>query len=303
MLLHALVLLICCVNQAYGVVLSNTTVNREGIVRYHYEGEATRFCSTILIIGVGTAMSVEDYEDLAIEVARGRPGLIVAMVDHAPENPFKLCAKRYANLVNALAANTADIIPICNKREQQGPSSDQPTKFFLGGHSASGMVAIEALDLVDFSPTGMIGLSPFRITDQMKPILVPTLLWGFSTTTCGVEVGQAADQAYELSSQDQGRVLYQLQNPSGQPSHCVFANYGCIPVCPCSDSVEYAWIRPAVAESIHRFLQAVDSSNFTRRSLELSLDRATKQKYLKLFVNEDAAPKPDSPSHDVAEQY
>lgn len=265
----------------------NTTKIEEGIVRYHYQTEeAKSLCSSIVVIGVGTTMSVADYDILATEIAGAQTGLVAAIVDHDPGNPLKLSTRRYANLVNAIAARTDEIIPVC-----QDSASSHGTDIFIGGHSASGMVAIQSLTLLDgFTPAGLIGLSPFKITDNMVPISVPMLLWGFSATTCGVNVGNAADQAYNLSSMEHGRVLYQLQNPSGEPSHCVFANDGCMPICPCS-SEEYAWIRPAVGDSVMHFLRAVQSENFSRESLRLNLPQKNLRSYLRMFVNQDQAPK------------
>lgn len=274
-------------------LVSNTTEIKEGIVRYHYDNEARDFCSTIVIIGVGTTMAVNDYDLLAIEIVRGRPGLVAAIVDHAPRNPLKLSTRRYANLVTAIATRTSELIPVCNRKGNADNDASVRTKFFLGGHSASGMVAIKSLSLIQgFTPAGLIGLSPFQITDSMSRISVPALFWGFSTTTCGVKVGFAADQAYALSSAENGRVLYQLQNPSGHPSHCIFANHGCGPVCPCSNSMEYNWIRPAVSDSIQHFLHALESKNFTRSSLDLNLPQEIKQNHLRMFVNQDEAPTP-----------
>jgi hypothetical protein len=267
-------------------------------VRYHYESEAQNPCSVIVIIGVGTTMRVENYDILSTEIARRQPGLIAAIVDHAPGNPLKLSTKRYTNLVEAVAARMEEMFPICQTHQrgesQSRPSSHRP-KIFVGGHSASGMVAIKSLPLIKgFSPAGLVALSPFKITDDMAAISVPTLLWGFSTTTCGVDVGSAADQAYNLSSVEQGRVLYQLQNPEGEPSHCVFADDGCRPICPSSGSAEHAWIRPAVGNSIRNFLRAIEAKNFTKSSMGLDLPKNIIRSYLRMYVNQDQVPAPSS---------
>lgn len=255
--------------------------------------EARDFCATVVIIGVGTMMAVNDYVLLAFEIVRGRPGLVAAIVNHAPGNPLKLSTRRYANLVTEIATRANELIPICNRRGNDVNDASVRTEFFLGGHSASAMVAIKSLSLNEgFTPAGLIGLSPFQITDRMSRISGPPLFWRFSMTTCGVKVGFAADQAYALTNPENGRVLYQLPNPTGHPSHCIFANHGCAPVCPCSNSMEYTWIRPAVGDSIQRFLHAIESKNFTRSSLDLRLPQEIEQEYLRMFVNQDEAPKP-----------
>lgn len=266
-------------------VISNTTKIHEGIFRFHYDNQFTSPCSTIVLLGVGTTMAVEDYDFVAVQIAKASPSVVAGIIDHDPGNPLKLSVRRYVKLVNTIAARIDDLVPFCTRNEPTAQSHPRPPKFILGGHSASGGAAMKSLSHVEgFSPMGFIGLSPFRITDNMNRITIPALFWGFSTTTCGVSIGHAADKAYELSSPDTGRVLYQLQNPNGAPSHCIFANNGCAPVCPSSASESFAWVRAAVGDSVSRFLQAIKTRNFTRDSLELSY---AKHESLSMFVNTD----------------
>jgi len=261
------------------VVHSNTTQLREGIFRYHYDTQITR-CSCVLLIGVGTTMKVGDCDLLAAEIARAREDLIVGIIDHAPGNPIKLSANRFAKLANAINAELKMLVPPCRKVPVD--SKHRKPKILLGGHSASGGAAMRALTLLDFAPAGFVGLSPYRITDNMRNITISSLFWGFSKTTCGVDIGHAADAAYSLSSPKSGRVLYQLQNPDDQPSHCTFADNGC-PICHSSDSEDYNWIRSAVGESVGKFIRAIETNTFRRAVFDL--DVPTNQ--LMLFVNED----------------
>jgi len=286
-------------HQAFATIVSNTTHIKEGIFRYHYDDSmmhqrsVSSSCSAVVLVGVGTTMRVEDYDDIAIEIAKARPGVISGVMDHAPGNPFKLSSRRYAKLVMTIADNLEDLVPICRQKKKTTNGSliiQENPLFLLGGHSASGEALYSsALPMIQksFIPDGLIGLSPFRITSSMAKISIPSLLWGLSTTTCGVTIGNAADQAYELSSPDHGRVLYQLENPQGAPNHCIFTNHGCPPVCPSlSSDHQFAWVRSAVGESVAKFIQAIQTKGWTRESMELDIS-AEKRQYVKMFVNED----------------
>ena len=278
-------------------IISNTTRIPEGILRYHYrnnsdydDGQDTyRFrrthspCTYVAMIGVGTTMKVDEYDILAREMADQRPDLVVIFTDHAPGNPFKTNHKKYAALATAIAKHARSIIPICRD------IANNP-KFVIGGHSASGAAAIESIAdypvFGDFQPIGIFGLSPFRITDNTHVNNLPSMFWGFSKTTCAVTIGNAADKAYELSDPDSGRVLYQLQNTGGHPSHCIFADNGCPPVCSSPKTGEYKWVRSAVATSLSLFLDAIEKNLFTRRAMQILLPD-TFMEHLKLFVNAD----------------
>ena len=269
-------------------VVSNTTQIKEGIFRYHYDSNVSR-CSVVTLIGVGTTMKVEDYDLLAIEIAKAKPGVIAGIIDHAPGNPIKISAKKFSKLADALTSRIHELVPICKDRDTSSGSNhhNQQPKFVVGGHSASGGAAMRSLLSLNVSPLGFIGLSPFRITGDMVHINIPSLFWGFSKATCGVDVEYAADQAYDLSSPENGRVLYQLHNPSGKPSHCIFGDNGCLPICPSSNSEEYEWIRPAVGDSVGRFLHAIEMKTFTEAAFKLSLPEKVTSQDLKMFVNGD----------------
>jgi hypothetical protein len=293
-----LLFILCRCNLASASVLSNTTYIDEGIIRYHYDSTANRTneCSTILLIGVGTTMSVQDYDLLSIDIAKQNPDALVTIVDHAPGNPLKQSGERFARLVSAVGARVEHLFPMCFQQSLQQLINQTRPAFIIGGHSASGEAAIKSLPyLKGVSPTGLILLSPFRITSSMPEIKIPTLLWGFSMTTCLVDIRHETEMAYRLSSADSGRVLYQLQNPSGEPRHCIFTNHGC-PLCPGSSSQRYAWVHPAVGESIAKYLVGVKTGTFTRKSMKLSLfPEEIETTFLRMFVGEDPIEAPSLP--------
>jgi hypothetical protein len=234
------------------------------------------------MFGVGTTMKVEDYDILAKKMAETRSDTVVMFIDHEPGNPLKVSAEKYAHLVTAIAKQVRTLIPICK-------NTPELPQFLIGGHSASGGAAIESLVYMhDLKPIGIFGLSPFRITDKTRINDLPSLFWGFSRTTCGVTIGNAADKAYELSNPDNGRALYQLQNGDGHPSHCIFADNGCLPICPSPKAGgDYAWVRSAVALSLDAFLRSIETDTFTRESFKLPLPDHGMKDNLKMFVYDE----------------
>lgn len=267
-----------------GNIISNTTRLHEGVFRYHYDNQFTPDyfpCTYVAMIGVGTSMRVEEYNILATHMAEARSDLVVVITDHEAWNPLKTSAKKYAALVAAIMKDIHSLIPAC-KNVVYEPNA------ILGGHSVSGAVTLEALAFIDtFKPLGIFGLSPFRITDKTPTNDLPSLFWGFSEATCGVAVDYSADKAYGLCSPENGRALYQIQNPGGHPSHCIFADNGCLPVCPSPKAGDNNWVRAAVAESLDKFLHAIEMHNFTKAALQLSLPARSLEKRVELFVGDD----------------
>ena len=276
-------------------------------------------CSDVLVVGVGTAMSVEDYDKIAesIVTVTGTTSLVVIISDHNPGRIVKLSSTLYANLSNAIRDQLhSGLVPICNNninienntvygsnfsssidRQQQEPQP-QPqqgtTNFLIGGHSASGQAALEAAqkELYDFVPSGFVGLDPYDISektmDMESPLQFPTLNWGFTNTTCFVQVEKAALGAFHLSSSDSGRVLYSIDNSQNDLTHCVFTDEGCgvsiVVVCPTEEKFE--WVYESVAKSVHLFVNALktEGTPFRKEHFELPV---TVSEEVFLYVNGD----------------
>jgi len=253
-----------------------------GLIRTHYD---TSFgeCSTLLMLGVGTSMSVRDYDNLSIRIAAGS-SIIVVIADHNEHNIQKTSPEKYARMANAVYGNMSNLLPTCKGKEPL---------ILIGGHSASGEAVIRALksNLLDFDPDGFVGLDPYEISAKTmgrnKFLLeFPSINWGFAKTTCLVTKQKAAKAVYELTDSN-ARVLYEINNKEKdcKITHCVFSDRGCgiTPfLCP-TTSAENDWVLTSVARSIHVFVDAAmkrtpfDKSHF-------QLDPSNK---VEIYVNEE----------------
>ena len=182
--------------------------SHSGAARYfHIDDVGTDCYSSAIMIGVGTAMTVDDYEILAqaIVTTVNDTSALLVIVDPNPHNPIKLDPKAFATTINRLVAQLHEAstasFHFCSREN---------ATVVVGGHSASGAAAFYGSKLFDFPVAGFIGLDPFPI-QRREPLLIPALFWGFSVTTCGVSVQRAALAAYNQSMSGQ-RVMYQLQN-------------------------------------------------------------------------------------------
>lgn len=278
------------VSETKDVITENKNLGR---IRVHYLNEtvdtsdssSSRSCSDILMIGVGAAMKVENYDNLATSIVTkaGSSSLIFIISDANPGGIVKLDADKYATLANGLRGQlSSGIVPMCTKTKDPN--------FIVGGHSASGQATLEAVQkgLLDFVPDGFVGLDPFEIStrtmDLHSPLPFPTMNWGFEKTTCGVQLDKAARGAYNLSSPDEGRVLYLIDNEDNDMTHCVFTDKGCFFICPTNQ--KFNWVYESVAESVQSFLNAIHSEGipFSRESFGLP---STRSGNVNLYVNND----------------
>jgi hypothetical protein len=214
--------------------------------------------STLILVGVGTAMKVNDYDALGVAMASQMPHAVVAIVNPTRSfiklNPVTLDARPFANAVNqvvsrllelssmstriirdpSLLPSDTKLCPINATTTTTSSRQGTPLRIVVGGHSASGAAAFYALDqLYDFAVSGYLSLDPFPIRPDPSHTVpsIPTLAWGFTATTCKVTVSQAAVAAYEHALPNR-RVLYQVQNAGGSSSsscilsHCLFTDGG-----------------------------------------------------------------------------
>ena len=281
----------------------------------------SRCRSSAVILGVGTAQTVHDYDALARVLTTELEPLetLVVVIDPVPHDPIKLYPGPFANAVNHLVAQL--------QQKQQKPDissemrlcPDEDATIVVGGHSASGAAAFSA-DF-DFTVAGFLGLDPFPIfghsvgdppgagagvPTQHHRLSVPALYWGFSHSTCGVSVSRAAFAAYEQSPTGQ-RVFFQIQNDdnnshnndNNEPpndchySHCAFTDAGCWIVCPlrCSEEATRN-LRHDVALSVRLFLQALEKGRhkfFARREFESGAFQLDPRQIVLLLDEEDGS--------------
>ena len=161
---------------------------KEGNVRLFYPSNTTQTCD-LIILGVGTAMMTTDYDNVSSAIAD--KGYIVAIIDHAVRNPVKTNASAYAGLAKAVVNMVKNVPP----SEQALSPCQSVGNVTMGGHSASGQAAHNAVVARLVSPNAVISFDPFDLSASQN-MNIPALYWGFSNTTCTVSVGSAAKAAY-----------------------------------------------------------------------------------------------------------
>ncbi len=231
-----------------------------GIIRYHYD-EALSSCEYVLLLGVGTFMSVTDYDNLSRAITNDQ-SVVVVIMDHNVYKIDKTSHTKYASLANEVVYQLNTLIPICELGSAH---------ILFGGHSASGQAAMQAwrhrlFDTSKFDPLGFIGLDPYEISEKtMDHIIIfdlPGLYWGFTKTTCLVAVQKAAKAAYDITMTS-ARVLYSIHNEkeNRKMTHCVFTDQGCgIHPLSCGTSISFHWVHEKVAESVRIYLQALSNA-------------------------------------------
>jgi len=273
------------------VMINETTTGQEqliGKIKYFYSYDPNETdvsknespCSDIVVMGVGTAMKVDDYDALSQRVVEKAPGMVFIVSDSNPGRMIKLSPEQYALLFKNIQQRVGEWIPIC--RDDANTTNTKQRNFFIGGHSASGQAALVAAQQKLYgetsAPNGFIGLDPYDISSKTmvenSPFQIPTLDWGFTKTTCLVGVDKAAKGAYDYSSPSMGRVLYRVDNANDDGrsvfdngstdtiEHCVFTDEGCgvgfITVCPTeSNQTNRDVLFDAIAESIQIFVTVV----------------------------------------------
>lgn len=273
MLSRTLLLLCSIFAVANGAVKSSTEKIKEGKFTYYHDEDISSNCDTVFLMGVGTAMATTDYSIMSEEISKGQP-VVTVITDHAPNFFVKLSSGGFAKLYNALTKDLGKLIPVC---EGKSP------KILVGAHSASGQASIEAMQKgkLDVTPDGYIGLDPFKISERKMKIDVPLLAFGFEKTTCKVTVNQAAKPAYKIAGKDH-RVFYRIKNKTQKIQHCAFTNKGCSIICGAKPDGD--WVRGVVAQSVHAFVKAIKSGNFSKGQFNIPV---TGDAAYELFVGGD----------------
>ena len=295
-----------------GVMVPPTNSRTQGLIRVAYD-ETSPCIDTVVMIAVGTAMSVGDYSILSRLTAQGT-SIAVVVADHRPNNLFKQAWVNWdtdpRDRLLALAMYVQNNIGF----HVHHVCADRKTHFILGGHSASALTVGEVLLEVHrgtksyLKVDGVVGLDPeyrrLPISPQMWNELdlthIPSVMWGHSQDSCQVMVNTGGKYGYEKSS-PYYRVLYQMQweGPQNQ-GHCDLTNDGCmalasipgvgsIPICVLSD--RHASTKQLMALSIQKLATAVDrpdpSAFFEEQKREAQTSFAGTPRDLKVFWNTD----------------
>jgi len=289
--LSSLIVLLLWISCASAKMVANTTKLPEGHFRSHYDDAVEWQCDTVMLMGVGTAMSANKYDKLSTEIVTGR-SIVFIMMDFNPYNMVKLSAKKYARLANAVAKQITTLVPACIRPPAHG--------YIIGGHSAAGQAAIEALPslLETVKPIAFFGLDPFNAkkASRRHNITIPAIYWGFAKTTCFVTAKNAAMFAYEHTSSHE-RVFFQVANTHTKITHCIFTDNGC-GGCVCPSEKEDAWVRTAVGKTVSSFISAVITGEFSDQEFLLEdyvdvnvyVDGRTIQHVLRDYKEHDLRP-------------
>lgn len=220
--------------------------------RYYYDSSfltGNKRASWLILLVVGTNMSVNDYTDLATHCVTGQPTVVV-VVDNNPGKMVKLKGEHTVVAFNDITENLDERF--------ENITFEKGKKILVGGHSAGGSSVIDAMSSGDFTfqPSGYIGLDPLasRPSITEKSIAVPTLAIGFTEKTLGVPVDHAGLAAYHVSPSNH-RILMQIINPKEflkyQITHNIFIDR--------ESNEKGAWVRPAIGGFVTVFCKSLKS--------------------------------------------
>lgn len=256
-------------------------VKTKATYRAFYD-EQVSSCANVVIIGVGTAMKTDAYDKLATKMAADNE-IVVIINDPNPNSMIKTSAKKFKNSVNTIMGELGTEIPVCEGKT--------PNKLVVGGHSAAGSAAYKAVEDIDRKPDGFLGLDPYDLSDKSPEMPIPSLLWGYTEASCGVNPTKSVIPAYKLSEKD-ARILYQVNSDVLKVTHCSFTDNGCMGFV-CAAKKDSETVQSYVAASVSVFFKSLHSGDFGKSSYENVL--ANDDNGVTLYVNGEVYPDTKSP--------
>ncbi|MCG8338284.1 MAG: hypothetical protein MJE63_27575 [Proteobacteria bacterium] len=247
-----------------------------GEVRLFYSTSSPASCDVILF-GVGTNMGVDQYDKMSTELISY--GYVVGIMDHNPGNMVKTDATKFTTLVEDIKLEMVDWLATSG--------CTTIAHWIVGGHSASGQAAQEALSVDPALADAIYSMDPYDAT-AVGNVLLPALYWGFDVTTCQVTKSDAAEAAYLRS--DGQRVFHRVAKKSKwglcfvnyEYYHCSIADQGCTIFCSnCKSTPNHFYVD--VANSVHKFIEAAFYGTWSKENL--AVDNPTTP--ITLFVDTD----------------
>eukprot|EP00808_Paulinella_micropora_P010380 g50028.t1 len=177
-------------------------------------------------------MRCDEYNRLGKQISS--KGHIFVVTDPNPGGFVKFDAYRFFTALREIRKNLNSWLPRNIARHGK-----EEWKFVIGGHSAGGQAAANALMLSSTQVHGFFALDPFNcksIDPTVRRLLqrLPTVIWGFQRTTCGVTTDLAASLLYlhlAVGSRVEGlHALYLVDNTAESCptwNHCGFTDHGC----------------------------------------------------------------------------
>eukprot|EP00457_Paulinella_chromatophora_P012784 gb/GEZN01013022.1/.p1 GENE.gb/GEZN01013022.1/~~gb/GEZN01013022.1/.p1 ORF type:complete len:294 (-),score=26.66 gb/GEZN01013022.1/:23-904(-) len=232
---------------------------------FYPQGDTLNSC-TIFVLGVGLGMRADSYDRLGNMLSA--KGHVVVMQDHNPGVPLKLDSKKWS---------TAFISTRMNLDGWLSDASDYskckgPRKWVVGGHSAGGLAAANALASLPADIHGFLGLDPYggpyaKLDEgaQLRLQRLPVLVWGFYRATCGVYLEHAAVKVYNAAASSEhmiGQQAFFKVNNSALTcptyDHCGFTDTGCLgPICAIKCPEEAIHLTHSVSASVDRLVARI----------------------------------------------
>lgn len=228
---------------------ANKDINASnGNVSIHYPTNTGPQCNAI-VLGVGTAMSVDGYDKLSTQLVAN--GFVVAILDHNVGNLVKTDKNKFRNLALEVKSNLTAWI--------SDSKCSSIAHWIMGGHSAGGQAAHNALVDDSTLADAIFSIDPYDISGSGQ-VNLPALYWGFDVTTCFVEKDKAAKAAYLRSTAQRAffRVAKKYSwGPCGYSPkyfHCSFCDGHCPACTNCATTPDHFFVD--VASSVNRFVKA-----------------------------------------------
>ena len=263
---------------AVSVVQASYMDKTTGIGQYRviYKNPSLASCE-VFILGVGTAMSRTDYDYLGNAMANTY-GYVLVVMDHNPGNMVKTDATKYRNCALEVQNNLLNWL--------SGTGCTSVAHWILGGHSAGGQAAQNALSADPGLADGIFSIDPYNI-EGAGIVNGPAIYWGFNVTTCFVEKSDAAEAAYYYT--DGPRAFYRVKKVYGwtvcgyapKYFHCSFCDLHCPGCTNCVTTPSHFF--SDIAKSVNKFITAAFYGTWSKANLTISSTTP-----LELFVDNDA---------------
>lgn len=233
-------------------------------VRVRLRGELPLARTTdVVLLAVGTSMRTSDYDKLATEIANR--GYIVAIMDHNPGNMIKTSAARYSDGVQWIQDNMVNWV--------RGSGCEEIGLWIVGGHSAGGQAAQEALSDNPQLADAIFSIDPYNCND-VGEVDVPAMYWGIDATSCFVGKDDAAKAGFYKSQFV--RAFYQVNTRFGwswcgyspEYFHCSFADDHCPGCTNCKTTPASFFVD--VAESVDNYITALVNRDWSKQNLQIS---------------------------------
>ena len=233
-----------------------------GEVRIVYNPASPQTTDAI-ILGVGTAMSRSDYDNLANAIIQY--GYVVVILDHNPGNMIKTDSKYFRNGVHWIQSSLLGWLAATNIKNI--------SHWIVGGHSAGGQAAQGAVSEDITLADAIFSIDPYNC-NSVGFIGVPAAYWGFDTTTCFVTNDDAGSAGYKHACNQ--RVFYKVKNQYilticgivPKIYHCSFCDSGC-PGCYSCQNTPSAFYQD-VARSANKFITAAFYGTWSKANLNIS---------------------------------